>query len=247
MIWLAAIIGYAINGYFGALIGFLIVGVLGFAMRSFAASNNNHITDLFLNSLFSMLAKIAKADGVITKEEIDAVTQFMNHVKLSGADKKTAINAFRSASLSEHSIYEYASQYRKVASEEMRGVVYAVLWDVAYSDGILHKKEDEILRKIPEYLGLNSGTYHQYKDRTHHQNDWNENAINNAYEILECSKDSSDKEIKKSYKRAIAKHHPDKIHSQGLPKEFMDYANEQSKSINKAYDLIKKNRRNKID
>jgi len=242
MIWLAAIIGYAINGPFGALIGFLIAWALGFAVRSFVVRNNNHVTDLFLNSLFAMLAKIAKADGIITKEEIDAVTQFMNHVKLSSADKKTAINAFRSASVSKHSIYEYASQYSKLASGEMRGVVYAVLWDVAYSDGILHEKEDEILRRIPEYLGLNSGAYHQYKDRIHNQNDWNEDAIDKAYEILGCSKDSSIKEIKKSYKRAIAKHHPDKIHSQGLPKEFMDYANEQSKSINKAYDLIKKYR-----
>jgi hypothetical protein len=46
---------------------------------------------------------------------------------MSSKDKETAINAFRKASSSEQSIYEYASQYRAVASVEMRGVVYAVL------------------------------------------------------------------------------------------------------------------------
>jgi DnaJ like chaperone protein len=61
-------------------------------------------------------------------------------------------------------------------------------------------------------------------------------------QALGCTKDNSDKEIKKPYRTAISKHHPDKIQSQGLPKEFMDYANEQSKKINKAYDAIKKSR-----
>jgi uncharacterized tellurite resistance protein B-like protein len=46
----------------------------------------------------------------------------------------------------------------------MRGVVYAVLWEVAYSDGVLHEQEDEILRKIPEYLGLHSGIYNDTKN-----------------------------------------------------------------------------------
>jgi hypothetical protein len=67
---------------------------------------------------------------VIAKEEIDAVTQFMNAIRLSSKDKETAINAFRKASSSEQSIYEYASQYRAVASVEMRGVVYAVLCEL---------------------------------------------------------------------------------------------------------------------
>jgi DnaJ like chaperone protein len=41
------------------------------------------------------------------------------------------------------------------------------------------------------------------------------------YEVLGCTKDNSDKEIKKAYRKAISKHHPDKIQSEGLPKEFM--------------------------
>ncbi|SMN14827.1 DnaJ-like protein DjlA [uncultured Candidatus Thioglobus sp.] len=186
---------------------------------------------------------MAKADGIITKEEIDAVTQFMNAIRLSGKDKETAINAFRKASSSEQSVYEYASQYRALASAEMIGVVYAVLWDVAHSDGVLHEQEDEILRKIPEYLGLHHGIYNDYKNRANNRDNWDKADIDKHYEVLGCAKDNSDKEIKNAYRKAISKHHPDKIQSQGLPKEFMDYANEQSKKINKAYDAIKKSRK----
>jgi hypothetical protein len=53
---------------------------LNFVIKSFNVNNNVHATTLFLNSLFSILAKMAKADGVIAKEEIDAVTQFMNAI-----------------------------------------------------------------------------------------------------------------------------------------------------------------------
>ena len=242
MIWWAAILGYWINGPIGAFVGIAIVWILNFVTKSFNINNNGHATKLFLNSLFSILAKMAKADGVITKEEIDAVTQFMNAIRLSGKDKETAINAFRKASSSEQSIYEYASQYRVVASAEMRGVVYAVLWNVAYSDGVLHEQENEILRKIPEYLGLHNGIYNDYKNSVNNQGNWGKADIGKHYEVLGCTKDNSDKEIKKAYRKAISKHHPDKIQSQGLPKEFMDFANEQSKKINKAYDSIKKER-----
>ncbi|SFV88007.1 DnaJ-like protein DjlA [hydrothermal vent metagenome] len=243
MIFLAAILGYWINGPIGAFVGIALVWILNFVINSFNINRNTHATERFINSLFSMLAKMAKADGIITKEEIDAVTQFMNTIRLSSKDKEIAINAFRKASLSQQSIYEYASQYKAVASAEMRGVVYAVLWGVAHSDGVLHKQEDEILRKIPEYLGLHNGIYNDYKNNTNSQNHWDKADIDKHYETLECTKDNSDKEIKKAYRKAISKHHPDKIQSQGLPKEFMDYANEQSKKINKAYDAIKASRK----
>jgi hypothetical protein len=83
MIFLAAIFGYWVNGAVGAFIGLAIVLILNFVIKSFNVNNNVHATTLFLNSLFSILAKMAKADGVIAKEEIDAVTQFMNAIRLS--------------------------------------------------------------------------------------------------------------------------------------------------------------------
>ncbi len=84
--------------------------------------------------------------------------------------------------------------------------------------------------------------YNDYKNSVNNQSSWGEADIDKHYQVLGCAKDNSDKEIKKAYRKAISKHHPDKIQSQGLPKEFMDYANEQSKKINKAYDAIKKSR-----
>jgi hypothetical protein len=44
-----------------------------------------------------------------------------------------------------------------------------VVWEVAYSDGVLHEQEDEILRKIPEYLGLHNGIYNDTKNSVNNQ------------------------------------------------------------------------------
>ncbi|WXU00639.1 MAG: Co-chaperone protein DjlA [Catillopecten margaritatus gill symbiont] len=241
MIFLAAILGYSISGYTGALIGAAMAWVVKSAMKSSFANQQNEATGQFLNSLFSMLAKIAKADGIISKEEIDAVTRFMDTIKLNNEDKKIAINAFRNASSDERSIYEYASQYQAVASKEMREITYAVLWDVAYSDGVIHPQEEDILRKIPQYLGLNGNIYHKYSN-TSSSNTNQTSGIDEHYELLNCTQTSTDKEIKRGYRKAIGAYHPDKIQAKGLPKEFMDFANEQSKKINKAYDAIKKSR-----
>jgi DnaJ like chaperone protein len=113
MIFLAAIFGYWVNGAVGAFIGLAIVLILNFVIKSFNVNNNVHATTLFLNSLFSILAKMAKADGVIAKEEIDAVTQFMNAIRLSSKDKETAINAFRKASLKY--FVPFAHRYKQVS------------------------------------------------------------------------------------------------------------------------------------
>ncbi len=241
MIFLAAILGYSVNGYIGALIGVLLGWVVKSAMNASLTNKHNEATESFLTSLFSILAKIAKADGIISKEEIEAVTRFMGTIRLNSEDKKTAINAFREASSNTKSIYQYASQYRATASKEMCEITYAVLWDVAYSDGTIHPEEENILREIPRYLGLNDNIYHKYSN-TSSGNTHQTSGINEHYELLNCHINSTDKEIKRAYRKAIGAYHPDKIQSKGLPKEFMDFANEQSKKINKAYDSIKKHR-----
>jgi DnaJ like chaperone protein len=67
-------------------------------------------------------------------------------------------------------------------------------------------------------------------------------ALDNAYQVLECTPDMSDDEIKKVYRGKCLEYHPDKLASKGLPDEFMHYAHEQLAKINEAYDTIKKAR-----
>ncbi len=67
-------------------------------------------------------------------------------------------------------------------------------------------------------------------------------AIKEAYEILGVSKDASDADVKKAYRRLMNQHHPDKLVSKGLPEEMMKLANEKTQQIKEAYEHIKKSR-----
>lgn len=246
MSWLSvgvgAGIGFAIGGPIGACIGMWL-----------GSSTDNNITQnttpdqknqtLFFVSLFAMLSKMASADGVIVQSEINTVTIFMDTINLDSEDKRTAIKIFNNAKLdNQYSIYDHADQYQKIASMEMRKIIYAALWEVAYSDGSIHTKENDILKKIPNNLGLNSSIYFEFSSKFQQKNKIYKPNIDRHYELLNCDSNDSIAKIKQNYRRAIAEYHPDKIQSKGLPKEFIKFSNEQAKKINEAYNAIKKER-----
>ena len=56
------------------------------------------------------------------------------------------------------------------------------------------------------------------------------------------SKDSTDAEVKRAYRKLMSQYHPDKLIGQGMPEDMIAMATEQSKEIQVAYDLIKKSR-----
>jgi len=67
-------------------------------------------------------------------------------------------------------------------------------------------------------------------------------ALEDAYKALGVSKDSSDAEIKRAYRKLMSQYHPDKLMGQGMPEDMIAMATEQAKEIQLAYDLIKKHR-----
>jgi DnaJ like chaperone protein len=67
-------------------------------------------------------------------------------------------------------------------------------------------------------------------------------SLADAYEILGVSKDASDDEVKKAYRRLMSQHHPDKLVSKGLPDEMVEMAKSKSQDISLAYERIREAR-----
>ena len=67
-------------------------------------------------------------------------------------------------------------------------------------------------------------------------------ALDDAYKALGVTKDSSDQEIKRAYRKLISQYHPDKLIGQGMPEDMIAMATEQAKEIQLAYYLLKKSR-----
>ncbi len=67
-------------------------------------------------------------------------------------------------------------------------------------------------------------------------------ALDDAYKALGVTKDSTDAEVKRAWRKLMSQYHPDKLIGQGMPEDMIAMATEQAKEIQVAYDLIKKSR-----
>ena len=188
-------------------------------------------------AFWGCLAKMAKADGVVTKEEIDAVEQIITRLGYTSQMREAAIGIFRQAKDDSHSAADYVNQLAAaIQNNHQIGMTFiSALHAVAQADGVIHPKEREILQQMEHAFGLPPGTVDALLGGR-------SNNLEEAYKVLECTPDMSDADIKKVYRQKCLQFHPDKLVSKGLPDEFMRFANEQLAKFNEAYDTIQTSR-----
>lgn len=257
MSWLGAGIGAGIGMVIGGPIGAGIGAWIGHSMGKARTAmqqgmgsgmggvrigmGQKEAQTIFFVALFSMLAKMAKADGRVTSEEAEVINHLArNQLNMDAVDRKAAKDIFTNALDDQYSIYDYAAQYRQVAqNHQMHEMVYRLLFTVAYADKQLHPGEDAILREIPSHLGLDGSYYNILKEEFQGQHA----DLGESYEILGVSPDSSDTEIKRAYRKLAMEYHPDKIGAKGLPDGFMKFAEKQMHQINEAYGAVMDSRK----
>lgn len=189
-------------------------------------------------AFFGCMAKMAKADGRITQNEIAAIEQVMARLGYVGERRNAAIEIFRRAKDDAHTAADYINQLAGIIqfNPQIAMTFLAALHAVAQADGVIHPNEREILLQAERAFRLRPGTIDAMLG------DGTASALDNAYKVLDISPDASDEEVRRVYRRKCMEFHPDKLASKGLPDEFMQYAHEQLAKINEAYDTIKKAR-----
>jgi len=118
---------------------------------------------------------------------------------------------------------------------------------MAYADGELHAAEERILRECARQIGINDQQFEQLLHMASGQQHFHGGAssqasIDDAYEALGISKDATDKEVKRAYRKLMSQNHPDKLIAQGVPEDMIQLATQKSQDIQNAYELIKKSR-----
>ncbi len=243
MSWLGAGIGAGIGMVIGGPIGAGIGAWLGHSEGNATAvmHGQKEAQTVFFVSLFSMLAKMAKADGKVSPEEAELINHIAKtQMNMDAEDRKAARDIFNNALDDAYSIYDYAKQYKEVMrNPQMREMVYRLLFAVAFADQKLHPQEELILKEMPSHLGLDSSIFQRFKEEFQGQ----KTDISECYQILECTVDNTDEEIKRAYRKKCIEYHPDKIVSKGLPDGFMKFAEEQMQQITGAYDTIIESRK----
>jgi len=206
---------------------------------------------VFLDTVFILMGKLAKADGHISQGEIDHVEQFIQKLGMSAEHRQKAITLFGKGASPDFEIDSSLNQFMIVCGQthSLRQMLLVYLIVMALSDGGIHASEENLLRQIAGHLGYDPSAFQHLLDMILNQAHFaggqsnSANALEDAYKALGISKDSTDQEVKKAYRKLISQYHPDKLIGQGVPADMIAVATRQSQEVQVAYDLIEKSRK----
>lgn len=233
--WLGGGLGFALGGPIGGLLGFLVgtaidetadQGSVYTNVQSKAAQGD------FGMSLLVLIAAVMKADGKVLRVELDYVKQFF--VSQFGTESaKQALLVLKDILKKEIPVREVSQQIRSNMDYSSRLQLMHLLFNLSIADSAIKIEELEVLEKIAVNMGVAERDYLSIKNMFIPETD-------SSYKILEIERSATDEEVKKAFRRMAMKYHPDRVSHLG--DEFKKTADEKFKSVNEAYDKIKKER-----
>jgi DnaJ like chaperone protein len=225
--------GLAIGGPIGALLG----GVAGHYVIDRDQEQDGPAENqvAFTVGVIALGAKMAKADGVVTMDEVNA---FKEVFKVPEGEMKNVARVFNLAKQDVAGYEAYAEQLatmfkgnRKLLEDVLEG-----LFHIAKADEHLHPNEEQFLHQVAKRFGFTDTEFSYIKAR---------HVIaskRNPYDVLGVKPTITNEELKSHYHKLVAENHPDKLMARGVPKEFVAIATEKVATINEAYETIAKER-----
>jgi DnaJ like chaperone protein len=252
--FIGVIAGYYFFGFFGALLGFFIGSMIdrtsAYGSGAINPLQNAQRQAVFLETVFIAMGKLAKADGRVSQDEIDHVEQFMQKLGMTTEHRQQAIALFKRGADAAFDIAPTMTRFMSVCghTKHLKQVLLVYLIVMALADGHFHPAEEALLADIASHLGYDQAAFRQMLEMVLNQSHFaagqahSASALDDAYKALGVTKDSSDAEIKRAYRKLMSQYHPDKLMGQGVPEDMIAMATEQAKEIQLAHDLIKKHR-----
>jgi DnaJ like chaperone protein len=248
---LGGTLGFMFGGPLGALLGAALgrnfdVGIKLSDQHAFTPGDTERVQTAFFTATFSVMGHVAKADGIVSNDEIASARNIMAQMQLDARQRDAAIRLFNEGKQSGFPLDEVLKQFKHECHGRRNLIQMFIEIQVAtvLADGQIHPAEKKLLFHIADVLGFS----HQQIEQFFHfatggrSQQSSGSALKEAYALLGVSATDDDSTIKKAYRRLMNQHHPDKLVAKGLPEEMMKLATEKSQQIQIAYDLIKKNR-----
>ncbi len=254
---LFVIIGTLLGGLFGGLPGLLVGAALGWLagrlVQRWLIGQLNVVQSQLLDSTFGVMGALCKTDGVVTREEIAAAERIFDMLRLGDAQRRDAKAAFNRGKQPDFDLDAAVDAFARMSRGQgplIQLFLQLQMMAVA-ADGKVDPAEHDMLVRIARRLGLGEQDVARLEALLRAASAGpgaapgappSATRLDDAYAALGVSRQASDAEVKRAYRKLISENHPDKLAARGLPESMRPVAEERSREINAAYDLIKEAR-----
>ena len=222
----------AVDGGAGA-----VGGVLGWAGGFLGIADTAQRRQVaFSVAMIALSAKMAKADGVVTGEEVAA---FRGLFRMEAGEAGNVARLFDLAKRDVAGFESYAARIAGIYSDDRQGLEDVIdgLFAIARADGAVHEAELRYLKVVAEIFGIDAHGFERIAARHVIPEE------GDPYIILGVSRTLEFAAIRRHYRKLAAENHPDRLVARGLPPECMAIATERMAAINRAYNRIELERR----
>lgn len=230
---LGGVIGFSFGGPFGALLGSFLGGKISGLNSSKTIGNQQSSQEVFALSLIILSAKLSKADGHVSKEELIAVK---DKLQIPDSEIDQVAKIFNKAKDESTGYEPYAKQIAEIFRGNLNVLeeVINILFYIAEADGNVSNDEETMIANIAYIFGLSQKQYQSIKESRKTSDKLN------PYIVLESQPTDDLKTIRKNYIRLSKEHHPDLLISKGVPVEVINESKNKMRSINAAWDQVQK-------
>jgi DnaJ like chaperone protein len=251
---------------FGALVGILAGGPAGALAGAFighlfdahagtstvadvAYAGSKEVQETFFRATFQLMGCIAKADGRVSEEDIRAARAMMTELRLAEREVQFAIELFTQGKALDFEmdrvLKELYTRCRK--RPDLCRMFVQIQLQAALWSGSLNPAARRVLSRVCEVLDLSAYDLVQMEallrmQRSARQPSSAQTAVNRlteAYAVLGVGHTANDAEVTKAYRRLMNQNHPDKLLARGLPESMMKMAEDKTRQIRSAYEVVR--------
>jgi DnaJ like chaperone protein len=188
----------------------------------------------FAIAVIALSAKMAKADGVVSRSEVDA---FCRIFSIPPGEERNVSRIYNLAKGDVAGFDSYAREVRRLFADDptMLEAVLDGLFDIARADGAVHERELIYLGEVGRIFGFDELAFARIRAR---------HVVDEAdpYLILAADPAWDREQLQRQYRRLVQENHPDRLIARGVPEEFIRIANDRLAAINAAWDMVERRR-----
>jgi DnaJ like chaperone protein len=186
----------------------------------------------FAIAVIALGAKMAKADGQVTRDEVAAFREVFTIPK---GEEKNAGRLFNLARTDVAGFEDYAHKIKAMYGDDRTAPLCDLmegLFHIALADGHYHPNEDAFLTRVAQIFGLPDVQFKRLRAQ------FVPDADRDPYDVLGVSPHTPMTDMRKAWRQLVRDTHPDRMMARGVPQEAVKMAEKRMVAINRAWDEI---------